>query len=195
MKTLLYCCLLLMLSCDTAKAQEVPLTKGAALLFKDVTCMATNPEKNKVFELTGFEIADNGTQFYFKGDTDGAQFPFDAHVYPLDINTDGLEDIGLVFGNTYTSGGAGSTSLIYIKTQSGDYETNFGYPGSLVFIPTRHQGYPDTMIQGPGFEYALWTWNGKEYVFKSKITDKEASKFETIFLEDASNAYVDGLKH
>ncbi|MEZ4792222.1 MAG: hypothetical protein R2783_01710 [Gelidibacter sp.] len=191
---LLFMCLVLS-ACQSADAQE-PLTKGAALLFKNTpsTTMSLH-EKNQIYELSNFEIADNGTQFYFKGDTDGAQFPFDAQVFPLDINKDGMEDIGLVYGNTYTSGAAGSNSVIYIKNQAGDYDANFGYPGVLVFMPTNHDGYPDTMIQGPGFEYAVWIWNGKEYVFKSKISDEASSKLKNVYLEDASKAYVDGLKN
>lgn len=195
MKTMLFICLPLMLSCNTSKAQEVPLSKGAALLFKEVSSKSTNAEKNKLYELANFEIADNGTQFYFKGDTDGAQFPFDASVYPLDINNDGLEDMGLVFGNTYTSGASGNSSLIYIKNQNNGYDTNFGDPGSLVFMPSSHAGYPDTMIQGPGFEYAVWIWNGKEYVFKSNISDEASSKLKNVYLEDASNLYIAGLKN
>lgn len=195
MKTILCMCLILLVSCNNANGQEEALSKGAALLFKDTPSTMSNHEKNKIYELANFDIAENGTQFYFKGDTDGAAYPFDAYIYPLDINKDGAEDIGLVFGNSYTSGGAGVTSTIFIKNKSGSYDLNFGFPGNLVLMPSNHQGYPDTMIQGPGFEFAVWIWNGKEYVFKSNIKSTESDKLKTSTLEEASLLYLSSLKH
>ncbi len=195
MKSIVFCCVVLMVSSNLIQAQKVPLSKGAALLFKDVTCMATNTEKNQLFELTNFQVAKNGTQFHYKNDQYAAQFPFDVYIHPVDINNDGVEEIGLVFGNSYTSGAAGASTILYIKNKSGKYEENLGFPGFLTFMPSKHQGFTDMMIQGPGFVFAVWTWNGKSYVFNRKIKSEESDKLELISLEEASKLYVDGLKH
>lgn len=195
MKTILYACLLLFLSCNKVHAQEVPLSKGAALLFKDVTSRATNKEKNQLFELTNFQIVKNGTQFHYKEDVYAAEYPFDVVVSPVDINSDGIEEIGLMYGNSYTSGAAGASTILFIKNKDGNYEVNLGYPGFLTFLPTKHQGYIDMMIQGPGYEFAVWVWNGTAYDFSRKINSSESDTLELISLEEASKLYVAGLKN
>lgn len=44
------------------------------------------------------------------------------------------------------------------------------FPGILpIAIPN---GYPDLIIPGPGFEFPVWLWNGKEYVLHRRANSE-----------------------
>lgn len=196
MKPFTYLLLLLLFSCNSStKAQDTTLSKGAALLFKNSNSTLSNTEKNSVFESTGFAVSQNNTQFYMKEDENSAQFPFDAFVYPVDVNADMVEEIGITYGNTYVSGAAGVNTMLLIKDSSNNvYKMNLGYPGFLSLMPSKHKNFSDMMIQGPGFEYAVWQWDGNVYKFNHNILSDAAGKLELISLEQASKLYIENLK-
>ena len=193
MKALLLLPLTLLTMCQSGTAQD-QLTEGAAQLFDEVPSTLTAEDQNALFELANFQLAANGTQYHFKGDDHGAQFPFDVQVLPFDFNKDSVEEVVLVYGNTYTSGGTGASSLLFVKDSNGAYQSHFGVPGFLYLMPSTVQGYPEIMVQGMGFEFAIWAWDGKAYAFNRRIAQSESDKLVLVSVADASKAYVDGLK-
>jgi len=53
-------------------------------------------------------------------------------------------------------------------------------------MPTINKGYPDLIIGGPGFEFPIWRWNGKEYAYINKVKDQDLPKMKTKNIEDVS---------
>lgn len=167
------------------------LNAGAGLLFKNSHTTLTIDEQNKVFNRSGLGLSKDKKQFIIANDPASFDFPFDAVLLPIDLNADRKEEIFIVYGNSYTSGMIGSNVLLFIKDKAGEYQSNFGFSGaSPDILPSKNIGYPDLLIGGPGFEFPIWRWNGKEYVFHKKITDKSLSKIKLTSVESASEAYV-----
>lgn len=185
---MMLCCSVVSLQCQNSMSKEV------TALFNSVTTSLTSAEKNEIFKLSDFALADNGTQFYFKGDQGSAEFPFNAYIFPLDLNLDGEEEIGLVFGNMMTSGNAGSSARLFIKNEEGSYESHLGFPGSLVFIPNDNNDFPDVVIAGPGFEFPVWSWDGETYSMSHKIKNDALGALNPTYMAQASKSYTQGLK-
>lgn len=171
-----------------ALAQNNP-GEGTQLLFKNSTTKLTAAEKNALYKQLGFLLSADKKQFI--ADKDGADFPFEAQVFPTDLNKDGVEEIFIVYGNSYTSGNTGSSVALYIKNTAGAYEMNLGFPGMLPeALTTVNKGYPDLVIGGPGFEFPVWRWNGKEYALYKKMKDAEYGKVKKTDVETLSKAYA-----
>ncbi len=146
----------------TAQGSLSPIAK---ILFKDVKCKLTDKEKNRIAELTGFVLSGK-TEEPFAMDKESLDYPYTARVWTTDMNKDGIEEVFLQFGNTFTSGNTGANIVLFIKDKTGDYKTNLGFPGvEPDLLKTVHLGYPDILIGGPGFNLPIWRWNGKEYEF------------------------------
>jgi hypothetical protein len=171
-------------------SQDSELSPAAQVLFKDVTCKLNAAEMNALFDTSMFALAPNGEQFYFKDDSYSAEFPFNIEVYPLDLNSDGIEEIAMVFGNAATSGAAGSSGILFIKNANSVYESNFGFPGMYAFLATGNLNFPDVCIAGPGFEFPVWRWNGKSYEMHRTISDSEMQQLSPAYFQQASALYL-----
>ena len=44
----------------------------------------------------------------------------------------------------------------------------FGFPGEYKVLATRHRGYPDIEIPGPGTCFPVWRWNGSAYAIHKR---------------------------
>jgi hypothetical protein len=170
------------------------LSKGAALLFKNVKSKLTASQKNKIFDSLGFKISKDGKQFI--SDDESADYPFDALVYPTDLNKDAKEEIFIVYGNTFTSGNTGSSIVIFIADKNDAYKMNLGFPGLLPdALATANLNYPDLLIGGPGMEFPVWRWNGKAYDYYKEIKDADYDKLKKISVEDLSKAYTNSISN
>jgi hypothetical protein len=145
------------------------LSPVANILFKDIKCKLTDTDKNEIAKMTGFVLSGKKEQ-PFAMDKESLEYPYNAVVTVTDMNKDGIEEVFIQFGNTYTSGNTGANIVLYIKDKQKGYKTNLGFPGvEPEQLKTGFGGYPDLLIGGPGFEFPIWRWNGKEYVYyKSK---------------------------
>ena len=120
-------------------------------------------------------------------DAESADYPFDAFVYPTDLNKDGIEEIFIAFGNTYTSGNTGSSIVVFIADKKAVYRMNLGFPGTLPdALATSNLGYPDLLIGGPGMEFPVWRWNGKAYDYFKSVKDSDYDKLKKTSVEDLS---------
>lgn len=192
MKRIMLVCVLFY-SPNNIHAQTNSLSKGASLLFKNVKSKLTVIQENKIFDSLGFKLSKDGKQFI--SDDESADYPFDAIVYPTDLNKDGAEEIFVVFGNTYTSGMAGSSVTLFIEDKNGVYKSNLGFPGMLPdALTTGSAGYPDLLIGGPGMQFPVWRWNGKGYDYFREVKGANYDKLKKTSVEDVSKAYTGSLK-
>lgn len=166
----------------------------ASLLFKDVKTKLTVAEKKQLATDIGF-VASGNKEHPFAQDKDSKEYPFTAMVLPTDLNKDGIEEIFVSFGNSYTSGNTGSSIVLFIKNATGKYETNLGFPGTVPdAFTTLSKGYPDLLIGGPGFEFPVWRWNGKAYDFLKKVNEKIYNTTKLTNIEEVSKAYQKSIQ-
>ncbi|THU40764.1 hypothetical protein FAM09_01220 [Niastella caeni] len=192
-KTLLLTPVLLFASSMLYAQSTTSLTDVAMLLFKNVKTKLTIAEQNQVAAKTGFVLSGNKDQ-PFAADKDSKEYPFAAFVYPTDMNKDGKEEIFVVFGNTFTSGNAGSSITLYIKNAAGTYMPHLGFPGTIPeALTTSSMSYPDLLIGGPGMEYPVQRWNGKTYVFNRTVKDKDYGKLKKKGIDAMSKTYQESI--
>lgn len=187
MKKLYLAVALLVLSCSLIAQPD--LTPGARQLFKNTNSKLSVSEKNKIFSLTGFLLSKDKNQFVI--DKEAMDFPFDAFVYPVDLNKDGREEVVILFGNGFTSGHTGSSVLLFIKNAAGTYQSNLGFPSASIYALTAlNKGFPDLVITGPGWEFPVWRWNGRAYAYNRRITDKQFGTVKKTDMETLSKQYT-----
>jgi hypothetical protein len=193
MKMLLYFVFIYLSTASFAQPANTT-SKVAMELFRNVKTTLSPAEKNQVASELGFILSGNREE-PFAQDKDSKENPFTAFVYPVDLNKDGKEEVFVSFGNTFTSGMTGSSISLFIKSASGAYVSNLGFPGTIPdVLSTANMGYPDLLIGGPGFEFPVWKWNGKEYVFSKKVKNEAYDKLKKESLEDLSKNYQAKIK-
>jgi hypothetical protein len=155
-RLLLACCLALETAC--ARPADPP---GPALLFAGGRGDLSAEERLQVFNLLSLNVTPDG-----KGFTDQVcGQPAGATVEFRDMNSDGRQEVLVIFGNDCTSGMAGSSALLLIRDANGKLQPNLGFPAATADpMPESNLGYPDLLIGGPGFCFPVWRWNGKEYI-------------------------------
>ena len=174
--------------CCSASAQA-KLSDVASVLFKTVKTKLTIPEQNEIAKKLGFILSADKDQ-PFASDKDSKDYPFAALVMPTDMNKDGKEEIFISFGNSYTSGNAESSVSLFIKNAAGIYTLNLGFPGTTPdALATSNQGYLDLLIGGPGMEYPVYRWNGKEYAYLRDVKDADYGKLKSTNVAELSKAY------
>lgn len=187
---------ILVIVCFTAimqtHAQTNTLNKEAALLFKNIKSKLTVTQKNTIAANLGLKLSKDAKQFIL--DDESADYPFDAFAYPVDLNKDGKEEIFILYGNTYTSGDAGSNIVLFVADKNGLYKMNLGFPGLLPdALATVNLGYPDLLIGMPGMELPVWRWDGKAYNLFKKIKDSDYDKLKKTSVEDMSKNYTSAI--
>ena len=88
----------------------------------------------------------------------------------------------------------GSSIVVFIADKNDTYKANLGFPGILPdALATTNAGYPDLLIGGPGMEFPVWRWNGKEYDYLKEVKDADYEKLKKTSIEDLSKAYTSGI--
>jgi hypothetical protein len=86
----------------------------------------------------------------------------DYEAEAVDLNGDGrLEVLTQEFGSCF--GRAGVQMNLYIQAPGGQWQAQFGFPGSPKLLKTRSHGYPDIEVLGPGTCFPVWRYNGRAY--------------------------------
>lgn len=190
----LLCSFLLLHSSSVFAQSNTTLKPIANLLFKNVKTKLTVVEKNSIATTLAF-VPSGNKHLPFALDKDSKDYPFTALVLPTDMNNDGKEEIFVLYGNTYTSGNAGSSIVLYIKNTAGVYASQLGFPGMAPdVLTTTNLGYPDLLVGGPGFEYPVFRWNGKVYNNHRVVKDKDYEKLKKTSLEVYSKTYRETIK-
>lgn len=171
-----------------AHTSTTALAEGARLLFQQSNSKLTTAEKNAIFRMLELKVAADKKGFRMDG------FDVGAQAYPVDLNKDGVEEVfvimdGLLFGNT------GQGVALFMKNSARGYEQQEEVAGGIaVILGTRSNGYPELVIAGPGFEFPLYRWNGKSYSYARNISDDDLQNAETTMVEEASRAYLKGIR-
>lgn len=186
--------LLLGMAALACARQGPKLDRVAAILFKNVKTKLPVADKNAIAAKTGFVLSGDMV-LPFASDKDSKEYPFGAVVLPTDMNEDGQEEIFISFGNTTTSGMAGSSIALFIKDPKGAFADQLGFPGLVPdALEPIGEGYPDLLIGGPGFEYPVWSWDGKAYVFSRTVKDADYGQLKKRSVEEISKAYQQTIK-
>ncbi len=169
------------------------LSPVASSLFQNVKSKLKNEEKNFIAKKLEFVLSGK-KDLPFALDKDSKDYPFGAAVMPTDMNKDGKEEIFIVYGNSYTSGNAGSSVVLFIKNSLGVYEMNLGFPGMTPdILTTTSKGYPDILVGGPGSDFPVLRWNGKVYDNYKAVKDSEYEKLKKTSADELSKQYQETI--
>lgn len=147
---------------------QAKLTPVAEKLFRGVTSRLYVADKNKAAAASSFVISKSDKNLFTFAAEEEA--PFNVEVTVVDLNSDGVEEIILQWGNSFWSGYAGTSCTLLVKNvKTGNYDSNLGFPGVVEILKTRTNGYRDLLIGGPGFEFPVYKWNGKSYEQKGTV--------------------------
>ena len=87
--------------------------------------------------------------------------PYTAEV--VDLNRDGQPEVLTSEFGSCVGGRVGSTMDLYVRDKQGRWRAQFGFPGIFMPQATRHGGWPDVGVGGPGTCMPVWRWNGQRY--------------------------------
>ena len=139
---------------------------GAKLLFAQDAGGLGEADQAAIYALLDLAVAPDGKSFVDRTCTQ----PASTDVQFSDWNADGKKEVLVTFGNTCTSGMAGSSVALFVRDASGRYQPHLGFPGMLVeVLPAKNAGYPELLIGGPGFCFSAWKWDGKAYVHARNV--------------------------
>lgn len=163
------------------------LSPGAALLFKDVKTSATTAEKNKLYKQLGLELSPDKKGFII------TEYPVQTSVYPTDMNKDGQEELFIGLGSVALYGNIGESYSLYIKDKAGAFQMDpvFSGSGRPAVLSMKNLGYPDLLIGGPGFEFPVYRWNGRKYVWHRKMKDAALTNDNNTDIDQYSKAFTD----
>ncbi|CCH02004.1 hypothetical protein FAES_4003 [Fibrella aestuarina BUZ 2] len=163
------------------------LSEGARRLFSTTRTKASVAEKNEIYNNLQFKLANDKQQFTIE---EGENYPFTALVLPTDMNGDGVDELFVAFGNTFTSGNTGSEIVLFIKNSAGHYEKNLNFSGLVPeALSTGNGGYADLLIGGPDFEHPIWRWDGAKYTFFRKVNESVMATLKRTSIRALSQAY------
>jgi len=89
----------------------------------------------------------------------------DIQVATQDLNGDGKPEVLVSLGSTCMYGFAGTGVALFTRDGAGQWRFHDLGAGMYAVQPTRHAGYADIMIGGPGFCHPVLRWDGSTYVF------------------------------
>jgi len=170
------------------------MNEETQLLFGNVKSKLAIKDKNEIARLAGFILSADKKQFIIS--KDAADYPFGVQVYPTDMNKDGVEEIFVSYGNTYTSGMTGSSIVLFTRDAYGDWHKHLNFPGAVPdALKTGFGGYPDLVIGGPGVNFPVWRWNGKDYASASLVSNAGLKTLKPVGVETLSKLYVASAFH
>ena len=144
-------------------AVRLPPDAGWQLMFRAVSNRLPVCDQQAIYAQMGLVLSEDGEEFLVADGEVGGPFSIKASLD--DLNGDGQEEVFLVGGNTYLSGGTGSSVWLFIKPASGEeWQMNLGFPAATYrVLPEKSGGFPDLQFAGMGWCEAVWRWNGTAY--------------------------------
>jgi hypothetical protein len=151
-------------SCHTGQAQPSPLFAADESRLSAADQNAIHASFTERFSLTS-----DGLHFLYEGCGE-----ISAETEVVDLNNDGTAEVFIYWGNSCTSGHTGRSLSLYVKERLGAWRDQLGFAAfDYTILPASNAGYPDLEFGGPGFCFAVWSWNGSHYDFKCNSPQEE----------------------
>jgi len=174
-----------------AQTNIATLSEGGALLFKNTKSKLTNDQKNWLFKQLNFTVSKDKKKFM------SDEYEVTLEPYVTDLNKDGNEEVFIVMKSGALFGNTGEDFILYIKKMNGNFERDPELGGGIAMIlNSKNSGYPDIAIGGPGFDFPICRWNGKQYKYLKKLKDADlqSGKITYMDLSECSKLYAATLK-
>ncbi len=147
------------------RAPVVILTAVIAGLLVHTTAVAGDPAADA-------KVISNATAGKLKSthgrvfdETCGTEVDYQAEV--IDLNGDGKPEVFTrLLGGCF--GMAGVHLDLLVQDKDSQWKSQFGFPGDYTILETKHLGYPDIEIGGPGDCSPVWRWDGAAYDIHKK---------------------------
>lgn len=150
--------------------------EGHELLFTNAQNAAalTEADRRAIFGQLGLTVGPDGQTLVFADSECPSLQPGsgDIQVQTEDLNGDRHPEVFVSLGSTCMYGFAGTGVALFIKDGAGHWQTHNLGAGVYVVQETRHKGYADLMIGGPGFCQPVLRWDGKTYVFDRNVAEQ-----------------------
>ena len=164
---------LMLLTAGTALAAPA----GHELLFKNAqnATALTDADRRAIFDQLGLKVAADGQTLVFSDmDSCPALNPGtgDVQIETVDLNGDKKAEVFVSLGSACMFGFAGTGVSLFIQEGSGRWQSHNLGAGMVGVQETRHQGYADVMIGGPGFCQPVLRWDGTTYVFDRNVAEQ-----------------------
>lgn len=135
------------------------ITTSLLLINSTIFAQAAQVPKNEVtpiFKAAGFAK----TKHVWEGNCDIGEI-----IIYKDLNGDGRKDAVIQDGSSMCYGNTGVGYYIVSQQKDGKWKQLFSNSGIPTFLKTKGKdGWPDIDNGGPGFCFAIYRWNGQEYV-------------------------------
>lgn len=158
-----------------AEKQEAQFEEGAKVFFGRSRAKLSEIEKRDIYSAMDIRLAPDRKSFIV-ADCAEDQSPTPSwciatyDIESIDLNKDGIQEVFVTGGNTFTSGATGSSIWLFVRQSDGSYSKQLGFPACChTVLRTRNKGYPDLRFGGPGFCESVWRWNGTEYKYLRNI--------------------------
>ena len=152
-----------------ASGTVVAAPAGHELLFMNAqnTAMLTDEDRRAIYGQLGLKVGTDGKSLVFADSECPPLLPGsgDIQVGMEELNGDKRPEVFVSLGSTCMFGFAGTGVSLFIKDGTGHWQSHNLGAGMYGVQKTRHKGYADLMIGGPGFCQPVLRWDGKSYVF------------------------------
>jgi hypothetical protein len=150
--------------------------QGHELLFSNAphADALSDADRRAIFAQLGLKVAPDGASLAFAN----AECPSvkagggDIQVWTEDLNGDGRPEVFVSLGSSCMFGFAGTGLFLFTGAGAGQWKLHNLGAGVVVVQETRHQGYADLMIGGPGFCQPVQRWDGRTYVFDHNVAEQ-----------------------
>jgi hypothetical protein len=135
------------------------ITTSLLLINSTIFAQAAQVPQNEVapiFKAAGFAK----TKHVWEGNCDIGEI-----IIYQDLNGDGRKDAVIQDSSSMCYGNTGVGYYIVSQQKDGKWKQLFSNSGIPTFLKTKGKdGWPDIENGGPGFCFAIYRWNGQEYV-------------------------------
>ncbi|MBJ9722735.1 hypothetical protein I5515_13095 [Acinetobacter calcoaceticus] len=130
------------------------------------TVQVPKSEVEPIFKAANFKKTKNG----WAGNCNRGEI-----IIYKDLNGDGHKDAVIQDSSTMCYGNTGVGYYIVSQQKDGQWKKLFSDSGIPTFLKTKGKdGWPDIENGGSGFCFAVYRWNGKEYVFNRREYEGKA---------------------
>ncbi|HNP32628.1 MAG TPA: hypothetical protein PKN96_05000 [Flavobacterium sp.] len=142
------------------------LTPVATKLFRGSKTKLTVAEKNSIAQKSNLKLSKSNR--WSSSDITISS----ASASTIDVNGDGIDEIMIGMSGTDYFGMTGEGFSLFMKDTKGAFKPLFEFQiGIPSLMDTKTNGFFDILIGGPGFEFPVYAWNGKEYFLNRTVKD------------------------